>query len=123
MIPLCQDEVLPVISVTVTTEVALPGLPHSRHCVQVSVTVAQGVISVIVSGLADGRCVRAPIGPLSPSTGDSRVLVVPVVLKAKVLRSKLIWVSARPGTKRKLLQLRQTETGRAGFIASSKNKT
>ncbi len=48
----------------------------------VSVTVAKPVTSVIVSGLADGRCARAPIGPLSSST-DTRV-VVSVVLRVKV---------------------------------------
>ncbi len=49
-------------------------------------TVALGVPYVIVSGLAYGRCTRAPLwpGPLSPST-DTRV--VSVVLRVKVLRS------------------------------------
>ncbi len=69
-------------------------LPHPRDCV--SVPVAQGVISlpVIVSGLADGRCVRAPIGRLSPlESTDTTVTgrLVSVVLRVKVLRSTHKW--------------------------------
>ena len=57
-------------------------LPHPWDWV--GVTVALGVSSVVVSGLACGRCMRAPLGPISPST-DTRV--VSVVLRVKVLRS------------------------------------
>ena len=57
-------------------------LPHPWDCV--GVTVALGVSSVVVPGLACGRCIRAPLGPISPST-DTRV--VSVVLRVKVLRS------------------------------------
>jgi hypothetical protein len=72
-----------------------PGLAEvvDRDCV--GVTVALGVTSVIVSGLAYGRCHgttrRAPLcqWPLSdesesPST-DTRVLVVSVVFKLRVI--------------------------------------
>ncbi len=47
-------------------------------------TVALGVPSVIDSGLAYGRCTRAPLWPIFPST-DTRV--ASVVLRVKVLRS------------------------------------
>jgi hypothetical protein len=47
---------------------------------------AQGVISVIDSGLADSRCVRALLSPLTPST-DTRVVSVLAALRVKVLRS------------------------------------
>ncbi len=50
-------------------------LPHPWDCV--GVTVALGLwespLSVIGSGLAYGRCMRAPFWPLSPST-DTRVV-------------------------------------------------
>jgi hypothetical protein len=59
-------------------------VPHPWDCVGASVTVALGVPSVIDSGLAYGRCTRAPLWPISPST-DTRV--VSVVLRDKVLRS------------------------------------
>ena len=42
-----------------------------RDCV--GVTVALGVSSVMVSGLASGRRVRAPLWPILPST-DTRVV-------------------------------------------------
>ena len=54
-------------------------LPHPWDCV--GVTVALGVPSVIDSGLAYGRCTRAPLWPISPST-DTRV--ASVVLRVKV---------------------------------------
>ncbi len=54
-----------------------PGLARGdvvdRDCV--GVTVALGVSSVMVSGLASGRCTRAPLWPLLPST-DTRVVSV-----------------------------------------------
>ena len=58
-----------------------PALPRPWDCVQVQVgvtlpvTVALGVSSVMVSGLASGRRVRAPLWPILPST-DSRVVSV-----------------------------------------------
>ncbi len=55
----------------------------------VSVTVALGVTSVIGSGLACGRCTRAPLWPLPPST-DTRLRVVSVVLRVKVLVNQLL---------------------------------
>ncbi len=70
--------------------------PHPRDCV--SVTVALGVTSVIVSGLACGRCTRvdtrAPLRlrPLSPGpSADRDTRVVSVVLRVKVLRSTHNW--------------------------------
>ena len=54
--------------------------PWHRRCV----TVALGVPSVVVSGLASGSGTRAPLWPILPST-DTRV--VSVVLRVKVLRS------------------------------------
>ena len=59
-------------------------LPRPWDCV--GVTVALGVSSqaAMVSGLACGRCMRAPLWPISPST-DTRV--ASVVLRVKVLRS------------------------------------
>ena len=59
-------------------------LPRPWDCQCVGVTVALGVSSVMVSGLASGRCTRAPLWPLLPST-DTRV--VSVVLRVRVLRS------------------------------------
>ncbi len=45
-------------------------LPHPWDCVGVTVPVALGVPSqaVIYLGLAYGRCTRAPLRPISPST-------------------------------------------------------
>ena len=44
--------------------------------------------------------------------------------ESKVLYNEQSWLSARPGTKAQVASnLRQTDTGKAGFIASSKNKT
>ena len=57
-------------------------LPHPWDWV--GVTVALGVSSVVVSGLACGSGTRAPLWPILPST-DTRV--VSVVLRVKVLRS------------------------------------
>ena len=54
--------------------------PWYRECV----TVALGVPSVMVSGLASGSGTRAPLWPILPST-DTRV--VSVVLRVSVLRS------------------------------------
>ncbi len=54
--------------------------PRYRECV----TVALGVSSVMVSGLAGGSGMRAPLWPILPST-DTRA--VSVVLRVKVLRS------------------------------------
>ena len=54
--------------------------PWYRRCV----TVALGVSSVMVSGLACGSGTRAPLWPILPST-DTRV--VSVVLRVIVLRS------------------------------------
>ena len=54
--------------------------PWYRRCV----TVALGVPSVMVSGLASGSGTRAPLWPILPST-DTRV--VSVVLRVNVLRS------------------------------------
>jgi hypothetical protein len=68
---------------------AAPALPASPLTVSgrqlaPAAPVAPGVTSVIVSGLAYGRCTRAPLWPISPST-DTRV--VSVVFRVKVLRS------------------------------------
>ena len=56
--------------------------PRPWDCV--SVTVALGVSSVLVSGLACGSGMRVPLWPTLPST-DTRV--VSVALRVKVLRS------------------------------------
>ena len=56
-------------------------------------TVALGVSSVVVSGLACGRCMRAPLGPISPST-DTRV--ASVVLRVNVLRSTHTYETRAP---------------------------
>ena len=56
--------------------------PRPRDCV--SVTVALGVSSVLVSGLACGSGTRAPLWPILPSTD---IRVVSVVLRVIVLRS------------------------------------
>ena len=76
---LCQDLVLS----SVTTE-TLPVSTSHVHGIAKSVTVALGVPSVMVSGLACGSGTRAPLWPILPST-DTRV--VSVVLRVKVLRS------------------------------------
>ena len=60
------------------------GLAFPRPWDCVGVTVALGVSSVMVSGLACGSGTRAPLWPILPST-DTRV--VSVVLRVKVLRS------------------------------------
>jgi hypothetical protein len=77
---LCQDLVLS----SVTTE-TLPVSTSHVHGIAKSVTVALGVPSVMVSGLACGSGTRAPLWPILPST-DTRV--VSVVLRVKVLRSE-----------------------------------
>ena len=76
---LCQDLVLS----SVTTE-TLPVSTSHVHGIAKSVTVALGVPSVMVSGLACGSGMRVPLWPILPST-DTRV--VSVVLRVKVLRS------------------------------------
>ncbi len=76
---LCQDLVLS----SVTTE-TLPVSTSHVHGIAKSVTVALGVSSVLVSGLACGSGARAPLWPILPST-DTRV--VSVVLRVIVLRS------------------------------------
>jgi hypothetical protein len=76
---LCQDLVLS----SVTTE-TLPVSTSHVHGIAKSVTVALGVPSVMVSGLACGSGTRAPLWPILPST-DTRV--VSVVLRVNVLRS------------------------------------
>ena len=58
--------------------------PRPWDCV--SVTVALGVSSVMVSGLACGSGTRAPLWPILPST-DTRVVSVAFKLRVKVLRS------------------------------------
>jgi hypothetical protein len=70
----CQDLVLS----------SLSCLPTSMGLSCVGVTVALGVSSVMVSGLACGSGTRAPLWPILPST-DTRV--VSVVLRVRVLRS------------------------------------
>ena len=60
------------------------GLAFPRPWDCVGVTVALGVSSVMVSGLACGSGTRAPLWPILPST-DTRV--VSVVLRVNVLRS------------------------------------
>jgi hypothetical protein len=54
-------------------------LPRPWDCV--GVTVALGVSSVMVSGLASGRRVRAPLWPILPSTDRRDTSVVSVVLR------------------------------------------
>ena len=68
-------------------------LPRPWDCV--AVTVALGVPSVIDSGLAYGRCTRAPLWPISPPTDTSGVSVV---LRVKVLRSTHILLLDKSGT-------------------------
>ncbi len=84
---LCQDLVLS----SVTTE-TLPVSTSHVHGIAKSVTVALGVSSVLVSGLACGSGARAPLWPMLPST-DTRV--VSVVLRVIVLRSTYNCASIR----------------------------
>jgi hypothetical protein len=69
-------------------------LARPWDCVGVTVTVALGVSSVMVSGLACGSGTRAPLWPILPST-DTRA--ASVVLRVKVLRSTH---NPRPVTRR-----------------------
>ena len=69
------------------------GLAFPRPWDCVGVTVALGVSSVVVSGLACGSGTRAPLWPILPST-DTRV--VSVVLRVNVLRSTRVENNRRP---------------------------
>jgi hypothetical protein len=73
-------------------------LPRPWDCV--CVTVALGVSSVMVSGLACGSGTRAPLWPILPST-DTRV--VSVVLRVKVLRSTHNFFCSAPTTPKRAL--------------------
>jgi hypothetical protein len=72
---LCHDRGL----AHLTTSLEMANVADRRDCV--GVTVALGVSSVMVSGLAFGRRVRAPLWPILPSN-DTRV--VSVVLRVDV---------------------------------------
>jgi hypothetical protein len=92
--------------------------PWYRRCV----TVALGVPSVMVSGLASGSGMRTPLWPILPST-DTRV--VSVVLRVSVLRSThnsagpprlrvlayAQWAPPGPGAEPHVLDKRATSVG------------